>query len=33
MILEKRHFKEGFYANERIECTENCALMHNFLCM
>jgi len=33
MILEKFYFKESLYASERIGCTEQCALMHNFLCI
>ena len=32
IIFEKYYFKKGLYASGRIECTENCAFMHSFLC-
>ena len=33
IILEKYYFKKGLYTSGRIECTENCAFMHIFLCI
>jgi hypothetical protein len=31
--LERLYLEEDLFGNGRIECTENCAVMHSFLCI
>lgn len=33
IILERLYLEEDLFGNGRIECTENCAVMHSFLCI